>query len=124
MHTKIHNGLKMWNDLNLVFDVVDVESLYKDDNYRYAGRIDLLGKVNNELTVIDIKTGGYYPEYIMQLAAYMHLTGVDNGLIIQIDTDDRRNPELKPRIYGYEKAVLDEAFSRFVELLNQFYQQF
>jgi len=39
--------------------------------YRYGGTFDLLAKVNDKITLIDFKTGnGFYPEYIIQLAAY------------------------------------------------------
>lgn len=37
---------------------------------RYAGTLDCIGEVNGNLSLIDFKTGGFYPEHKMQIAAY------------------------------------------------------
>ncbi len=39
--------------------------------YKYAGTVDFVGKINNELVVADYKTSSaIYPEYFLQTAAY------------------------------------------------------
>lgn len=56
-------------------------SLYHNRLY-YAGTIDKIAKTKHGLTLIDIKTGGFYKEHIIQIAAYTSLA-INNKINIE-----------------------------------------
>jgi hypothetical protein len=41
---------------------------------KYAGRPDRIGVVDRKRCIVDLKTGGMFPSYAIQMAAYCHLT--------------------------------------------------
>jgi len=51
------------------------ETLVFSDTYSFAGTIDIIGELNGESFVIDIKTGGPDPAYRIQTAAYKLASG-------------------------------------------------
>lgn len=58
----------------LTIEVILVEEPLVSEIYQFGGTIDLLAKINNELVLIDFKTGsGIYDEYVYQVAAYEQL---------------------------------------------------
>lgn len=54
-------------------EVLDVETrVYDKDNYYFAGTMDILAKIGDDVGIIDIKTGsGIYNGYSLQTAAYL-----------------------------------------------------
>lgn len=61
-------AFKKWIDKN---NVVPIEIECEIHGEGYAGRADLVCKLNNVLTLVDFKTSkGHYPEYALQTAAY------------------------------------------------------
>lgn len=58
--------------------VVGHEQTVKSEKYHYAGTLDLLVKVNGNLTLIDVKTGkDIYPEAHLQVSAYKQALSED-----------------------------------------------
>jgi hypothetical protein len=56
------------------------EKLVYSSDHGYAGTADLVGTLNGQLALLDIKTGrGVYPEYKLQLAAYAVAWGEMKG---------------------------------------------
>jgi hypothetical protein len=56
-----------------------VETPLTSEKYRYGGTPDVYGEMDNELTLLDFKTGaGIYPDFFLQLAAYSNLL-TENG---------------------------------------------
>lgn len=55
--------------------VVHNEKAFYDKTYRYAGTVDRVVGIDGALWLIDIKTGGLYPSYGPQTAAYANLVG-------------------------------------------------
>lgn len=51
-------------------EVVFADKIIKSDKYGYAGSLDCVVKMKGELWLIDLKTGGSYPEHGLQLSAY------------------------------------------------------
>jgi hypothetical protein len=59
---------------NFEFEVVDTEIHLVSEKYQFGGTPDCIGKVNNELAMIDWKTGnGVYEDHLLQLSAYGQL---------------------------------------------------
>jgi len=59
-----------------------VEEPLVSENHQYGGTIDLLTKINGDLTLVDFKTGkAIYPEMLYQVAAYEQLL-VEHGYTI------------------------------------------
>lgn len=80
--------------------------------HRYAGTFDLLVWLDNELVLLDIKTGktGPYPEAGLQLAAYAHADFMDGGGIeIEMPKIDRAFVlVLHPRSYKMVPTRIDD----------------
>lgn len=58
--------------------VIGHEQTVKSEKYHYAGTLDLLVKVNGNLTLIDVKTGkDIYPEAHLQVSAYKQALSED-----------------------------------------------
>lgn len=76
-----------------------VERMYHEPTYDYCGTPDLVGYVNGELTVIDIKTGGVSNWAPIQLAGYQKLIGkrvegkaIPHRMILNLTTDEKWKP--------------------------------
>ena len=50
--------------------VIENERVYVHEHYRYAGQLDRVAMCWDRVCVLDQKTGGVYPSYGPQLAAY------------------------------------------------------
>ena len=62
-------------------EVIAAEKAYVSDTYRYGGTIDLLARIDGQVTVLDAKTGrAIYAEMAYQLAAYANLVAECGGL--------------------------------------------
>ena len=117
---RLSNGLQMWRKLNLNFKPIYVEEIFYDDHFKFAGKVDLLAEIDDDIVVIDLKTGDYYEEYLLQMAAYSHLTSSDYAMIIELDLDTQRNPNSEPSIKYFCKDELNSAFRRFLEILEDY----
>jgi len=53
----------------------------------YAGRCDRLTHYHAERVVDDIKTGGFYKHYLLQIAAYMRLFNACMGSVVLLQPD-------------------------------------
>lgn len=53
------------------FEVGLVETMVYDPTYRYAGRLDLCGKLHGLVSILDIKSGIVHPSVALQLAGYV-----------------------------------------------------
>lgn len=52
-------------------EILECEVPVLSETHRYGGTLDFIGRLNNKLVLGDFKTsGGVYPEYLIQLAAY------------------------------------------------------
>lgn len=121
---RLDSALEMWETLD-VGDVVKVEYPIKNDKYLYAGRVDMLTCIDEELVIADLKTGNYYKHYPMQLAAYWEATRekypkLSRGVIYQIDLNEKRNPEHKAQEHWYELDELKEEFRNFAKRAKKF----
>jgi hypothetical protein len=65
-------------------EILFSETSYISEKYKYNGRIDLCGKVNQTLSLIDGKTSKtIYPDQLIQLGAYYNLLK-ENGIEVNL----------------------------------------
>jgi len=124
VNQRIQRALQMWAELKLGRDVVEVEKVYFDDELRYAGRIDALVTCGNGRGVLEIKTGRFYEEYLMQVAAYMELTGADRSMIVLLDVNTSRNPSGRPDVIEITKTDALSYYRKFLELREQYKDEY
>ena len=67
--------IKFWDwNKEHTLEPIMIETPLVSEVYRYGGTLDFFGIVNNELALVDFKTGkAIYPEHIYQVAAYRQL---------------------------------------------------
>lgn len=93
---KMGEALESWFADN-VLDVIATEQFVFHPLYQYAGRLDLIALVRGDEhpSIIDIKTGGVWPEAYLQLAAYQtayegqHLKWIERRIVLHVD---KKNP--------------------------------
>jgi len=79
-----------------VLEPILVEEKLVSEVHRYGGTPDFYGKVDGVLTLLDLKTGGLYPEAWIQLAAYGVLLEeqghqIDQRILLNIGRDETEN---------------------------------
>lgn len=86
--------------------------------YRYAGTLDAVAKIDDEVIIYDYKTSsGFYPEYDLQISAYAKAyeerygTKIDKCKIVRID-------KKSTKIEVVEFDNIDELFEVFLNILN------
>ena len=99
--------------------ILETEQLVYHTKYRYAGTLDRVMLIDGLVTVVEIKTGGIYPEYAWQTAAYLAAynegqTGVkaEKRLVVTLQPDGKYAPTEHK-----EKADF-EAFLAAITMMN------
>lgn len=89
----------------------------------YAGTLDVLARVDGDLSVVDIKTSSaVYPEYFYQTAAYCRAvqeedqTPVKRSIILRVDKDGKG-------FEAVENGTIDESFEIFLACLRIYRHQ-
>lgn len=105
--------------------VVALEVPLASDRLGYAGTLDMLGRRDGKLALIDLKTGGaIYHDMILQIAAYADLWEAERGETVELFEIIRTNKDgtgFEHR--SWSRAELEEAnafsaWRRCVELYN------
>lgn len=122
VNQRIRDSMRMWKGLNLGdFEVIGVEQPIFNDDPPFAGRIDMVCRdPDGILSVLDIKTGGEYPYYDLQMAAYSAAVGAQKAFLVYLDTHPERNPSQIGRIRVMEKSELDASYAEFLECYKEF----
>ena len=109
--------VSMWNGLKLCITPIAVEAIVMNKEPCYAGRIDLLGTIENKLVLCDLKTGCEYPGHSTQGAAYWNALDREPSCVkfIYLDGIVNRNPEQKAWVRTYEKDQLEEYYNDFLD---------
>jgi hypothetical protein len=93
---KAYFGFKQWYDKS-DFKALGAEVTLVNEELRVGGTIDAIGKMGDDLVVVDWKTskGGPYPEMIIQLGAYTYMyesaqpkAKVSYGMIMRFGKED------------------------------------
>lgn len=122
---RLSECLRMWHELIAPLDInpIAVETVVWNKHPRYAGRIDMLAKINNVLTLIDIKTGAHYPEsHGMQAAAYWQALkrAPKQVQFYYMDAIVDRNPSKEGSILTYTKLDLEYWYEEFLNVYANF----
>lgn len=75
LHPTLRGYLNAWIKFEdeCQFIPTSIEMMKYHPLYRYAGRIDRIGMMQNVLTQVDLKSGVHHPSYAIQSAAYVEL---------------------------------------------------
>jgi len=75
LHSLLKNYLNGWIKFRetFQFEPLEIEPEYYHKIYRYAGRIDRVGIVKKEITIVDIKSGTHQKTHEIQTAGYQLL---------------------------------------------------
>jgi hypothetical protein len=97
-------------------ELVKAEGLIYSDTYKYAGRYDIVAKLDNKLWLLDIKTSNsLHKSYDLQLAAYIkaikevHDLDIEKAGIIWLKSSKRKS-STAPGVYqgkGWEVKEVD-----------------
>ncbi len=94
-----------------------VEAPLISEQYRYGGTIDFFGKVDNQPTLVDFKTGkAIYPEMFYQLAAYDQLLAEVYPSILTADIRILRIGRNEDE--GFEERTIGKLNSQWQIFLN------
>lgn len=93
LHPTLKSYLNSWVKFRTDYNFVptEIELMLAHSLYRYAGRIDRIGFVNKELTLIDIKSGSVQKTNALQTAAYAEL----------FNQDKKKSGQIKNRLIVY-----------------------
>lgn len=112
---RVRRCLDMWENLDLDIKPICVETAIFNETPLYAGRLDMLAKIDNVITLIDIKTGKQYSDHIIQAAGYWNaLRKRPKVCFIYLDGILDRNPEQKAIVHYFEKQELEEGYEEFL----------
>ena len=114
---------KWWKEFTAEHEVIVrpefVEFITYDLNYRYAGTVDLLAKVDNKIVLIDWKTGAnIYDTALLQISAYAQAVEqqlekvVERALIVQL------NPSLNKKGYRIKEVKSQDLKDGFEDFKN------
>ena len=113
---RVRRCLTMWEDLKLPIKPVFAETAIFNETPRYAGRMDLLCKLDGKLTLIDIKTGMHYNDHVMQAAGYWNaLKRKTDVCFVYLDGIVDRNPGQTATIRYFTEDELTEGYEKFLD---------
>lgn len=117
---RLNECCRMWNELIEPLNIkpLAVESVIYCKNPRYAGRLDMLCKIDGVLTLLDIKTGACYePEHSMQASCYWNALKRKPKQVqfFYMDAIVGRNPDQCGTIHTYDTYALEAAFEEFMD---------
>jgi hypothetical protein len=118
---RVRRCLDMWENLNLNIRPVCIETALFCKEPRYAGRLDMLAYIENDLTLIDLKTGMQYDDHVIQASSYWNvLRRKPQVCFIYLDSIINRNPEQKAVIRYFTKTELEEGYDMFLDKYSEF----
>ena len=107
------------------FRCLRTEVKVKSESAQYAGSLDLVGKIGNELFIIDIKTSKQiWPEYLLQLSAYKFGFLEANSLLdVNIGVLRIDKKEELAEWHPYEENEYNEGITEFLQLCVDWHQK-
>ena len=82
----------------------------------YAGRMDLLCKLDVDLTLIEIKTGQHYDDHVIQAAGYWNaLRRKPQVAFVYLDSIIDRNPRQQAKLHYFTQSELEEGYNTFLD---------
>lgn len=118
---RVRRCLDMWESIDWQIDPICVETALFCHDPRYAGRMDMLAKVDGKLTLIDLKTGRHYPEHVIQAAAYWHaLNRKPDVCFVSLDSILDRNPSQQASLKYFAEYELEKGWEKFLDLYTEF----
>jgi hypothetical protein len=100
-----------------------IETPLVSEKYQYGGTPDVYGEMDEELTLLDFKTGsGIYPEHFLQLAAYSQLLNENkypHKKIIVLNIPKSEGDSFQVQQVGSDNLKLE--FRKFIHCVEIYY---
>ena len=113
---RVRRCLDMWDALDLNIKPVCAESAIFWNEPMYAGRMDLLCKIDGDLTLIDVKTGMHYDDHVIQASGYWNaLRRKPQVLFVYLDSIIDRNPSQQAKLHYFTQSELEEGYDMFLD---------
>ena len=95
-------------------EIVGTEQVVFNDEYGYAGTVDLICRIGDQLYIIDFKTGqSIWPEYELQISAYKHAVNLSEDIKLAIlQVGYRKNKKL------FKFTEIEDKFDLFLSAKN------
>lgn len=95
-------------------EIISAEQVVFNDEYGYAGTIDLICKIDGQLYIVDFKTGqSIWAEYELQLSAYKNAVNLGDDIKLAIlQVGYKKNKKL------YKFTEIDDKFNLFLSAKN------
>lgn len=113
------DSFRRWWDRSR-YELVDMEVPLVSERYRYGGTYDLLLKGPDGYEMGDLKTGGTYPEHLIQVASYGHLLKECRDIDVVSYTLLRITRKVQPDFHHSSYDRLEQPWEAF-KLLRQLY---
>lgn len=85
------------------------EMVVFNDRENYAGTVDLICEIDKELWIVDFKTSpSIWPSFELQLSAYKHALGEDDGRLAILQVGYRKNKN------GYKFTEIEDKYPLFL----------
>ena len=121
VNLRIARCLQMWNNLNLKIKPFAVETSLFNELPKYAGTLDLFGKINNERYILDLKTGMQYDDHVVQAGSYWNaLKRKPKVMFVYLDSIIDRNPEQLAVVREFTNYELEKGYEEFLDLYTDF----
>lgn len=128
---RLKDSMRMW--FNFQKDYPDFKPLlqefemFYEGKYRCAGRLDQYDLIDGKKILLDLKTGGYWPEYNFQGAGYYKMltnldVEVDEVWLLFLDSLRERNPSNNYILRKYQKPEILKNVKLFDELLKEYWE--
>lgn len=118
---KAFNAFLHWEE-NADIEYLEAELQLASEEFMYGGTIDIVAKLNGELTIIDLKTSkDVYPDHKIQIAAYRNLYAENRGEMPKTFVLQLSKVDGLPYPHPISDQIADHAFEMFKHLVGLYY---
>lgn len=123
---RISRCISMWDNLELNIEPIYVETTVFSEDVLFAGRMDMVCKLDGVLTLLDIKTGAQYPSNPIQISGYFHALKEEpeQSALVYLDSIIDRNPDQEGHVIIHKKPELKEYYNKFLDYYSEFQWQY
>lgn len=115
------NAFFHW-EKNANIEYLETELQLTSKEFKYGGTIDIVAKLNGELTIIDLKTSkGVYPDHKIQIGAYRNLYAENRGEVPKAFILQLSKVDGLPYPHPISDTIADHAFEMFKHLVGLYY---
>ena len=117
----------MWEELGLkIGHPRKVEKFAVNQEYKFAGKPDLVAPINDVYTLVDLKTSReIHDTHRLQMGGYHELLDrtTEQAMLVSLHPNERGNAHLRAHTETIARKELDAYADRFVEMTKEFHKR-